>query len=130
MLLARAPEELQAWKAAIEAFLDEHLALRLNPRRERMRLLSDGVDFLGYIVRPFHLLVRRRVVGHLRERLARSRRRLVREHPDAIEYRFDPAALDALQASLSSYLGHLGRASSQSVGGVAVGAQPLARQLP
>ena len=85
--------------------------MRLNPRRERLRPVSDGVDFLGYIVRPFHLLVRRRVVGHLRETLARSERVLVRQRTDATAYRFDAGELDALQASLASYLGHLKRAS-------------------
>ena len=34
--------------------------------RERLRPVGVGVDFLGYIARSFHLLVRRRVVGHLR----------------------------------------------------------------
>ena len=29
----------------------------------------DGIDFLGYIIRPHYLLVRRRVIGNLRERL-------------------------------------------------------------
>lgn len=83
----------------------------MNPARQRLRPVSDGVDFLGYIVRPFHLLVRRRVVGHLREALRRSERALVGRHAQATEYRFDAPALDALQASLASYLGHLRRAS-------------------
>ena len=111
VLVANSPGQLAAWKEAIAQFLEERLALRLNPRRERLRPVIDGVDFLGYIVRPFHLLVRRRVVGHLRETLARSERVLVRHRADATEYRFDAAVLDALQASLSSYLGHFGRAS-------------------
>ena len=58
----------------------QRLLLQLNPSRERLRPVSDGVDFLGYIVRPFHLLVRRRVVGHLREALRCSERVLVGQH--------------------------------------------------
>lgn len=111
VLVAETAAQLAAWKARIEDFLTERLLLQLNPARARLRPVSDGVDFLGYIVRPFHLLVRRRVVGHLREALARSQRVLVGQHALATEYRFDAQALDALQASLASYLGHLRRAS-------------------
>ena len=64
------------------------------------------MDFLGHIVRPFHLLVRRQVVGHLREKLARFERALVDTSAGMIEYRFDAEMLNALQASLASYLGH------------------------
>jgi hypothetical protein len=111
VLVAETAAQLTAWKARIEDFLTERLLLQLNPTRERLRPVSDGVDFLGYIVRPFHLLVRRRVIGHLREALGRSERVLVGQHAQATEYRFDAQALDALQASLASYLGHLRRAS-------------------
>ena len=57
------------------------------------------------------LPVRRRVLGHLRETLSKSEARLVLRNPRATLYRFDAEALDALQASLASYLGHLKRAS-------------------
>jgi hypothetical protein len=77
VLVAESAAQLASWKARIEAFLAERLMLQLNPARERLLPVSDGVDFLGYIVRPFHLLVRRRVVGHLREALSRSERALV-----------------------------------------------------
>ncbi len=40
--------------------------------------VADGIDFLGYIVRPDYLLVRRRVVGALRRRLEQAERRLSR----------------------------------------------------
>lgn len=111
VLVAESIAQLQAWRARIQDFLAERLLRQLNPSRERLRPVSDGVDFLGYIVRPFHLLVRRRVVGHLREALARSEQVLVAQHAQATEHRFDAQALDALQASLASYLGHLRRAS-------------------
>ncbi len=57
-------EELAAWERRIEAFLSAHLGLRLNERR-KLRPVSDGIDFLGYIVRPDYLLVRGRVVDAL-----------------------------------------------------------------
>ena len=111
VLVAQAASQLETWKSRIERFLAERLLLQLNPSRERLRPVSDGVDFLGYIVRPFHLLVRRRVAGHLREALARIARSLVCRRAQATEYRFKFEELDALQASLASYLGHFRRAA-------------------
>jgi hypothetical protein len=59
VLVAQTAEQLAAWKLWIEAFLADRLLLQLNPARERLRPVSDGVDFLGYIVRPTHLRVAR-----------------------------------------------------------------------
>lgn len=77
VLVSRDPEELQAWRAAITAFLAERLLLRLNERRERLRPVSAGTDFLGYVVRPHYRLARRRVVSRMHERLASFEREMV-----------------------------------------------------
>lgn len=107
MLLAQSREQLLQWRERIADFLRERLALKLNDARQRLRPVADGVDFLGYIVKPFHLLVRRRVIGHLREKLGRFKRELVDERDTMTAWRFDAERLDALQATLASYLGHL-----------------------
>lgn len=113
VLLAHSREQLLEWRERIADFLRERLALQLNDKRQRLRPVADGVDFLGYIVRPFHLLVRRRVIGHLREKLDRFRRELVHERDTLTAWRFDAERLDALQATLASYLGHLRYAACQ-----------------
>lgn len=69
--------QLVAWEGRIAAFLAEVLHLRLNARR-RLQPVANGIDFLGYIVRPDYLLVRRRVVGALRDRLNQAERELQR----------------------------------------------------
>ena len=58
VLLSADRDELLAWRGRIEDYLREALAVELNPR-ERLRPLSDGVDFLGYMVRRDYRLVRR-----------------------------------------------------------------------
>lgn len=68
-------DQLRDWERRIEAFLRETLALRLNERRN-LRPLSDGIDFLGYVIRTDYRLVRRRVIGSLVERLVEAERRL------------------------------------------------------
>ena len=107
VLLARQPEQLEQWRVRIADFLQDELALELNARRQRLAPIGNGVDFLGYIVRPDYLLVRKRVVGNLRERLNGFARELVQAGTFATRYRHEPASVDRLQASLASYLGHL-----------------------
>lgn len=70
VLVDQDPERLRAWGEAIAGFLREHLGLTLKDPW-RLRPVDDGADFLGYIVRPWYRLVRRRVLGHLEERLRR-----------------------------------------------------------
>lgn len=115
VVLAQDPAKLREWLALIAAYLWEVLRLELNPNRERLRPLGDGVDFLGYIVRRDYLLVRRRVVGHLRERLQWYERRMVLDGPGYRRFRFDPAELDEMQSVLASYLGHFKLAASYSL---------------
>lgn len=113
VLLAQDPDQLRQWRKAIEANLRNQLRLELNPSRERLRPVSDGVDFLGYIVRADYLLVRKRVVGHLRERLNIFEAELVHAGRSVRRYRFDEQRLDALHATLASYLGHLRKADTR-----------------
>lgn len=110
VLVARDPARLRAWRDAIEVFVREELLLALNPARERLRPVSDGVDFLGYVVRPHYRLARRRVVNRMHDRLATFERAMVREVTlpgPALRMDHECAHVDALQATLASYLGHL-----------------------
>jgi hypothetical protein len=162
ILLANDPETLRVWRARIETYLREQLALELNPK-QRLAPVSNGIDFLGYIVRRDYLLVRRRVVNNLKAKLRAYEARLVavafsrdgrvgaglpanglEDHRFAADapgqllgasaspsgrsyssyaqgasslsnvrcYRFDAPLLDALAATLSSYLGHFKLANS------------------
>src|SRR3546814_2682289 len=65
---------------------------------QRLQRLEDGIDFLGYVVRPTHTLVRRRVISHAREALARWEQAHVR--PGHIHA--TPAQLRAMQADRKS----------------------------
>lgn len=112
ILLSTDREQLLAWRARIEHYLRDKLMLELNPARERLRPVGNGVDFLGYIVRRDYLLVRRRVVNHLREKLRAFEERLVTQGRGWRRYSFETAALDELQAVLASYFGHFSLAST------------------
>ena len=116
VLLSAEREELAGWLTEIEDFLRHQLRLELN-ERTKLRPVSDGIDFLGYIVRPDYLLVRRRVVGNLRERLGRAEARLLgagmRVGGDGrAVFPWPWPVLLEVRQWLNSYLGYLRKAST------------------
>ena len=110
MLLHQNPEQLRQWRSAIEGFLRQRLGLALRDAG-RLAPVGNGIDFLGYIVRPHYLLVRQRVLTHLAEKLA-DHERCVRRADGSL--RCPPAQADALQAMLASYFGHMAHARSRN----------------
>ena len=99
--------QLSAWLVQIEHFLADRLQLSLKADI-RLRPLTDGIDFLGYVVRPTHTLVRPRVVAHARAALATWEQ----QHVSAGEIRATPAQLRQIQSTAASYAGHLRHANS------------------
>jgi len=99
--------QLQRWLIEIEAFLAERLRLRLKDDI-RLRPMTDGLDFLGYIIHPTHTTVRKRVVSHAKEAITAWER----EHVQSRRIRATPAELRVVQAQLASYMGHLRHANS------------------
>lgn len=62
VLLHESPATLNAWRAAIERFLEERLRLRLNPAKTVLQPIQRGVDFVGQVVKPWRRTIRRRTV--------------------------------------------------------------------
>jgi retron-type reverse transcriptase len=133
VMLDDSPERLAAWREEIEAFLTEKLMLAPNPQQDRLRPVSSGIDFLGYIVRRRYVLVRRRVVNHFKEKLEwyqerMSERDFVRKKlavrlkthlqeeetpmPQIRAWVYAPDLLNGLRAVTASYLGHFAWADS------------------
>lgn len=128
VILDRDPRALAAVKEGIEAFLREQLLLCLNTAQHRLRPVNSGIDFLGYIVRRRYMVVRRRAVNHLQEKLVLFERRLAEYEPwprtqdlagrkphageplSAVRpvrvWRYPPVAVCRLRSVMASYLGH------------------------
>ena len=105
--------KLLGWRERIKGFLASRLKLRLNERRQCLQPVSNGINFLGYIVRRNYILVRKRVVNNLRSRLLDFERLLVKEvHSPYVKVVYDYPTLERLQAVLASYLGHFKWANS------------------
>jgi len=108
-------EQLALWHEKITHFLSGRLALELKAGA-RIRPLSDGVDFLGYITRPRYRLARRRVVNNLKNRLWEVREELVKTKNIGVSkvdvYDMTPEKVWKLQQVISSYLGHFKHANT------------------
>jgi hypothetical protein len=99
VLVHRDAEQLERWRVAIAAFLKAELRLELKAD-QRLRRLGAGIDFLGYVIYPYHTVVRERVIGHAREKLAAWERQYCTGAVIPVE------ALDRRQSLWASYLGH------------------------
>jgi hypothetical protein len=97
----------------VERFLAERLKLRLNNKRQSLQPVSNGVNFLGYIVRRDYLLVRRRVANNLKARLSDFERKLIqKDRSPYAKVVYDYPTLEKLRATLASYFGHFKWADS------------------
>ncbi len=111
LLLSPCRDELLRWHKAIECFVREQLDIELKSCL--LRPVSSGIDFLGYITRRRYVLVRRRVVNHLKERLDEANRSLAIRRQGGIEgWRFPEGPTDRFRSVASSYWGHFSWADS------------------
>lgn len=86
----------------IQHFLESKLDLILHPQKIILRKFRSGVDFLGYIVFPKHILPR-----------TKTKRRLIRKIKERInEYRSGKITREKLRATINSYLGYLSHANT------------------
>lgn len=109
VILGRSVEELLAYKHRIQCFLRDQLRLKLRDAYY-LKSVDQGVDFLGYIVRPHYCLVRRRVIGNLRQRLQHFQSQCLCHEGQRLTITHEHA--QQLRAIIASYWGHLKHASS------------------
>ena len=104
VLLDNSREKLAGWMEGIKGFLESELKLNLNYRRIKLRPVSDGIDFVGYVVRRDYILVRRRVVNNMNRKL---------QYFEQHRYNsLNHEMLENLRSSVQSYLGHFKWANS------------------
>jgi hypothetical protein len=60
---------LAGFKKRIGGFLKKRLRLKLHEKKTFIAPADRGIDFLGYFVKPDHILVRRKVVQRCKKRL-------------------------------------------------------------
>jgi hypothetical protein len=80
----------------IRTFLKDKLDLKLSEKKIKFQQVSKGIDFLGYFIKPDYVLVRRKVIGRLKDKM----------------YRMKNPTLKDLLATANSYFGHFVHANS------------------
>lgn len=112
VLLDERKERLLEWKEKVRDFLNVKLRLALNDKRQAIGPIRNGIDFLGYIVRPDYLLVRRRVVNRLKARLVAYQKKLIVDKKDYTIYNYNIAILEKLKATWASSMAHFKMANT------------------
>ena len=108
ILLSEDREQLALWKEKIAEFVQEKLNLEIHPEKQRIAPISDGMDFLGYIVRPGYLLARKRVVRNFKNKMREIEKFIVK---DGI-LEFQPELVKNANAIANSYMAHFDRAQA------------------
>lgn len=87
---------------SIRSFLQESLQLDLHPRKVTIRTYRQGIDFLGYVLRPHYRLIRTRT----KRRMFRKLHMRLEGHAQGI------GSAESTEQSLQSYLGVLSHADT------------------
>lgn len=69
VLLHESPQQLNAWRREIEAFLPERLHLQHNPAKTILQPVDRGIDFAGQVIKPWRTTLRRRTYNEALRRL-------------------------------------------------------------
>jgi len=78
VLFDSSKERLLYCKSQIESYLKRELKLTLR-EDSKLKRVTQGVDFLGYVVRPDYTLVRKRVISNYKQKKAKYLDRYERE---------------------------------------------------
>ncbi len=105
VIISRDKEYLEQLLKPIQDFLYDHLHLSLHPHKIAIRKYSHGIDFLGYVVLPYHRLVRKRTW----QRMLRKFKAKVRECKEG------KINEEKVNQSLQSYLGILSHANAHTL---------------
>lgn len=97
VILSRNKDYLDKILPVISKFLKEDLALELHPNKIIIRKWSQGIDFLGYVIFPYHQILRTKTKNRILRKLENRRQEFDRELIS--EYSF--------RQSTNSYLGML-----------------------
>ncbi|PMQ04206.1 Group II intron-encoded protein LtrA [Dyella sp. AD56] len=125
VLVHRDRAVLEQWQHDIETFLGRELGLKLKADI-RLRPLSAGIDFLGYVVYPTHTRVRARVLQHMTQNLAAW----AQAHSVRHGFAATPADIRSAGSILASFDGHLRHANAARVRLQILSRFPWASRIP
>jgi len=118
ILLHSSKVKLLEMRDNIKNFLSKKLLLSLKPEFAIKRV-SEGSNFLGYIIRPDYVLVRNRVIRNLKTKLCYFKRKIIVEGKIGkkryVITHLRENVVHKLRQILASYLGHFKHADSHTL---------------
>lgn len=69
LILSSDRDYLESCRDRLTDFAVDKLKLKVHPDKQFIKPVSCGIDFVGYIVRPEYVLVRKRIVADCRYKL-------------------------------------------------------------
>jgi hypothetical protein len=91
------PIKLDALIPKVQNFLNDNLSLELHPNKIIQCKLSQGIDFLGYVVLPYHIVLRTSTKHRIFKKLFFKQNEVLRGELNE----------DSFKQSVQSYLGAL-----------------------
>ena len=105
LLLDVKREVLAVYMSKLEKFLADNLKLSLHPTKVSLRKLTWGIDFVGYIARPYHQVLR-----------TKTQKRIFRKIKEKIVlFKTSEIEEQTLKQSIQSYLGVLRHANTYKI---------------
>ena len=93
---------LESCISKINIFLAETLLLELHPLKIEIRKLTQGIDFLGYVILPHRMVMR-----------TKTKRRILKKSTKLVEkYKEGQISKEKVRRSIASYLGHVSHVKS------------------
>jgi RNA-directed DNA polymerase len=128
IVLHQSALQLAYFKANITGFVQQKLGLKLNERYGKILSSTQGIDFLGYIIRKDYILIRRRVVHAFKQKMQDYEKKLINNESFSSENNvfsfcaikmqicfYDYTVLESLRATLASYMGCLAHANTYNL---------------
>ena len=116
VLLSPNLDQIKKWRGLISRFLADKLKLKLHSQKDKYGSVYQGIDFVGYVIKPKYILSRQRVVNNLKTKLYFFNQRLLlypnHQKQKTLPFSRPPTKKEVKQAMamINSYYGHFKQA--------------------
>ncbi len=110
IILNSNPSVLEEAALKVDGFLGKKLNLGLSHQKTKLKDIKEGIDFLGYQIKPDYTLVRKKVVKRFWEKFWRKEQEL------KLGLDEDPIMEKKIKEMAASYFGHFKHANAYFLG--------------
>lgn len=98
IIMDESPQRLNYCYNEIAKFVKEHLALELHTKKKSINLISNGIDFVGYKIKPHRIFLRQKIMNKMFDEIKQYKEK---------NMDITIAELDKFYAKINSYIGQL-----------------------